>query len=57
MSACAASQPDLPGERLSAGDAFVLPPDTPATLAECSDDLRLLQVALPGEYETVIHDA
>jgi quercetin dioxygenase-like cupin family protein len=51
------SQPDLPGERLEAGDAFVLPPGTPVTLSECTDDLALLQVALPGAFETVVHDA
>jgi quercetin dioxygenase-like cupin family protein len=37
------------------GDAFVIPPHLKTTLSEASPDLRLLEVALPGEFETVIH--
>ncbi|MFT5625571.1 MAG: quercetin dioxygenase-like cupin family protein, partial [Lentimonas sp.] len=33
---------------LSAGDAFVIPPGMPTLYAEASDDLELLEVALPG---------
>ncbi len=44
-------------ERLEAGDAFVLPPNTRSALAECSSELELLQVSLPGRFETVTHDS
>ena len=37
------------------GDAFVIPPHLKTALSEASPDLRLLEVALPGEFETVIH--
>ncbi|WP_371157559.1 cupin [Jannaschia sp. 2305UL9-9] len=33
---------------LNPSDAFVLPPDTPATYADASPDLELLEVTLPG---------
>ncbi len=38
--------------RLSAGDAFVVPPGMKVRLAEPSDDVELLEVALPGRFET-----
>ena len=41
---------------LSAGDAFVIPPDTKTLYANCSGDLELLEVALPGNVETIVHD-
>ena len=38
--------------RLSPGDAFVVPPDMVTTYSEPSDDLELLEVSLPGAFET-----
>ena len=38
--------------RLSAGDAFVVPPQMPTRYAEPTDDLELLEVSLPGQFET-----
>lgn len=43
------SQPDTP---LSAGDAFVIPPGMPTRLGAISDDFELLEVSLPGVFET-----
>lgn len=43
-------------EDLSAGDAFVIPPAMKTAYTNCSDDLELLEVSLPAEIETVIHD-
>lgn len=37
---------------LSPGDAFVIPPDMSVRYADPSDDLELLEVALPGVYQT-----
>jgi len=39
-------------QSLSAGDAFVIPPVLSTLYADPSDDLELLEVALPGEFET-----
>jgi quercetin dioxygenase-like cupin family protein len=41
---------------LAAGDAFVIPPDTRTAYTNCSRDLELLEVSLPGSVETVAHD-
>jgi len=41
---------------LTAGDAFVIPPDTRTAYANCSSDLELLEVSLPGSFETITHD-
>ena len=38
---------------LSAGDAFVIPPGMATRYAACSDDLELLEVALPGQFTTL----
>ncbi len=38
--------------RLSAGDAFVIPPGMVTQYVDCTDDLELLEVALPGAFET-----
>ena len=37
---------------LSAGDAFVIPPNMKTTYANASEDLELLEVSLPGKFET-----
>ena len=37
-----------PPDRLLTGDAFVLPPGLPALLADATDDVEWLEVALPG---------
>ena len=42
-------------ERLNAGDAFVLPPGTRSAYEQCSGDLELLEVSLPGAFETTTH--
>ena len=44
-------------EALNAGDAFVLPPGTRAAYAQCSEDLELLEVSLPGTFKTAIHES
>ena len=41
--------------RLEAGDAYVIPPHTKTSLTERSDDLELLEVALPARFETIVH--
>ncbi len=40
---------------LTAGDAFVIPPDMKTAYRSCSDDLELLEVSLPGAVDTKIH--
>ena len=47
---------DREAEALNAGDAFVLPPETRTAYARCSEDLELLEVSLPGTFETTIHE-
>ncbi len=42
---------DWRAERVAAGDSFVLPAGTPHALAEASEDVELLQVALPGAFQ------
>lgn len=37
---------------LTAGDAFVIPPDLRTRLADPSDDVELLEVTLPGRFAT-----
>ena len=44
-----------PPRDLQAGDAFVIPPGMVAQYTKCSDGLELLEVALPGDFETVVH--
>ena len=41
--------------RVTAGAAFVLPAGMLSSFAECSPDLELLEVALPGGFETSFH--
>ncbi|MCY4467485.1 MAG: hypothetical protein OXC08_02105 [Thiotrichales bacterium] len=41
---------------LQAGDAFVVPPGTRTAYERCSTDLELLEVSLPGSFETTLHD-
>ncbi len=44
---------DGPGvHTLGAGDAYVTPPGMKIALTECSDDLELLEVSLPSDFET-----
>ena len=40
--------------RLSAGDAFVIPPGMATRYFEPSNDLELLEVALPGSFKTTL---
>ncbi len=40
--------------RLSKGDAFVVPPNVATRYSDVSPDLELLEVSLPGEYETTV---
>ena len=44
-------------EALNAGDAFVLPPGTRTAYTQCSGDLELLEVSLPGAFETTTHES
>ena len=41
---------------LQAGDAFVVPPRTRTAYERCSADLELLEVSLPGAFETTVHE-
>jgi quercetin dioxygenase-like cupin family protein len=54
-----AGQMTLEGERrdpqtLSAGDAFVVPPGMAVRYAGPSEDIELLEVSLPGRFETTL---
>ncbi|KAI1169009.1 RmlC-like cupin domain-containing protein [Nemania serpens] len=40
---------------LSEGDAYTLPPGHKTCLTDCSADLNLLEVSLPGRFNTVVH--
>ena len=40
---------------LSAGDV-VVPPGAAAAFCDCSDDLELMEVALPGAFTPDLHD-
>lgn len=40
---------------LSEGDAYVIPPHMHTALTGCSEDLRLLEVSLPAEFDTIVH--
>ena len=48
---------DRGAEDLDAGAAFVLPPGTRAAYTRCSGDLELLEVSLPGAFETTTHES
>ncbi len=41
---------------LKIGDAFVIPPDFRTRMTDCSPDLELLEVSLPAEFTTTVHD-
>jgi quercetin dioxygenase-like cupin family protein len=40
--------------RLTVGDAFVIPPEMATRYSDCTADLQLLEVSLPGNPETEI---
>ncbi|KAI0536198.1 RmlC-like cupin domain-containing protein [Xylaria digitata] len=40
---------------LSEGDAYTLPPGLKTCLTDCSADLTLLEVSLPGRFNTTMH--
>jgi hypothetical protein len=40
---------------ISEGDAYVIPPYLKTALVDASLDLRLLEVALPGVFQTAVH--
>ena len=42
-------------DRLVPGDAFVVPPGLVAEYRDCSGDLELLEIALPGRFQTDFH--
>ncbi|MEE8469558.1 MAG: cupin domain-containing protein, partial [Planctomycetota bacterium] len=42
-------------QRLGAGDSFVVPAAMQYALADCSEDVELLEVTLPAAFETVSH--
>ena len=41
---------------LTAGDAYVIPPHLKTSLTDASADLQLLEVSLPGTFETRTHE-
>ena len=43
---------DQPAQQLGTGDAFVIPPGMPICYASPSEDIELLEVSLPGVFET-----
>ncbi len=43
------------GQKLVTGDAFTLPPDNVYRYTAISSDLSILEVSLPGAFETKIH--
>ena len=46
------------GDRsLRAGDAFVVPPGLRTVYESAADDLELLEVSLPGAFETTLHES
>lgn len=40
--------------KLTVGDAFVIPPHMKTRYSDLSDDLELIEISLPGAFETVI---
>jgi quercetin dioxygenase-like cupin family protein len=40
---------------LAEGDAYVIPPHLKTALADCSEDLQLLEVSLPADFETRVY--
>ncbi len=46
---------DQGAHALSEGDAYVIPPDMKTALTDCSEDLQLLEVSLPADFETHAH--
>ena len=42
-------------ELLTAGDSFVVPGNLPHSLSECSQEMEVLEVALPAAYNTAHH--
>ncbi len=40
---------------LKAGDAFVIPPGQAVSYRSATENLKLLEVSLPGKFETVLH--
>lgn len=45
---------DLDGDTLEPGDSFIMPPDREHTFFNFSNDLELLEVALPAGFETTV---
>ena len=43
---------DQPPHKLTPGDAFVIPPGLSSKYSEVSTDLELLEVSLPGKFDT-----
>ncbi len=41
---------------LTAGDAFVVPPGHKTSLTDCSKNLEILEVSLPAEFQTTVHE-
>ena len=48
---------DRDAQDLSEGDAFIIPPKVRTAYVNCSRDLELLEVSLPGAFETAVHEA
>ncbi|KAI0145185.1 RmlC-like cupin domain-containing protein [Xylariaceae sp. FL1272] len=41
--------------RLAEGDAYTLPPNLKTSLTDCSAEMNLLEVSLPGHFDTTVH--
>jgi len=41
---------------LTAGDAYVIPPNMKTSITDRSDDLEVLEVSIPGTFETIVHE-
>ncbi len=50
-----AGQLNFDGDTLKSGDSFVIPSDRKYTLSAFSDDLQLLEVAVPAGFETTLY--
>ncbi|KAF2160986.1 hypothetical protein M409DRAFT_70065 [Zasmidium cellare ATCC 36951] len=52
---CTLHSEDGADHKLTEGDAYTLPPGNKSWLADLSDDLNLLEVSLPADFQTTVH--
>ncbi len=43
-------------QNLKEGDAFVIPPQMKHMISDTSNDLQILEISLPGTFETTVHE-